>query len=406
MKKTIILLTLVFIAGLTYAQKGKVATASTLLEQGNIDKALETIEQAVDPNNSKSGKSIDWAKTWIVRGQIYQAIYESKDKNVKGLSQDPLTEALNSYTKAADLDKKDQKFTKDLKFQFITLQRDFSNQAVAAYGKNDYKSALKSFEQYLSVYDIPFIKADNPDYIDTVVVYNTGLTAFYAKDYDTSIRYFNKAAQTGYKGGELYVRIASEYEIQKDTAKALQTLQDAFKKYPDDNSVISEMANIYIRTKRPDDALKYLDLVIAKDPNNAQFLFAKGRLYDEMGKEDDAIKWYEKTIALDSTYFGAFFNLGAIYYNLGVKEWDVARNVPANDNAKYQLEVAKSDSLWAKALPYMEKSYKLMDKQTVATKKSTMETLKNLYYRLESKDRAKWEPKYKAMDEQIKALTQ
>ena len=183
-------------------------------------------------------------------------------------------------------------------------------------------------------------------------------------------------------------------------------MQDAFKKYPDDNSVISEMANIYIRTKRPDDALKYLDLVIAKDPNNAQFLFAKGRLYDEMGKEDDAIKWYEKTIALDSTYFGAFFNLGAIYYNLGVKEWDVARNVPANDNAKYQLEVAKSDSLWAKALPYMEKSYKLMDKQTVATKKSTMETLKNLYYRLESKDRAKWEPKYKAMDEQIKALTQ
>ena len=54
----------------------------------------------------------------------------------------------------------------------------------------------------------------------------------------------------------------------------------------------------------------------------------------------------------------------------------------------------------------MEKCYQIMDNQTDQTKLSTMETLKNLYFRLRNKDMAKWQPKYQEMDEKIKSFKQ
>lgn len=64
MKKTILLLTLVFFAfGGVFAQKGKVTTALNFKDTGKLDKAVETIEITVDPNNEKAEKSITWPRT-------------------------------------------------------------------------------------------------------------------------------------------------------------------------------------------------------------------------------------------------------------------------------------------------------------------------------------------------------
>jgi len=83
MKKIILLVAfLISVAG-AYAQKGKVASAQTLKDSQKLDKALEAINEAIDPNNEKAENSINWTKTWQVRGDIYRAIYQSKDANVK-----------------------------------------------------------------------------------------------------------------------------------------------------------------------------------------------------------------------------------------------------------------------------------------------------------------------------------
>ena len=107
MKKTTILLAIVvFTISATFAQKGKVSTARNLKDTGKLDQALETINETIDPNNPKSEKTVDWPDTWEVRGEIYQAIAQSKDPNIKKLSDDPLTVALDSYKKALELDTK------------------------------------------------------------------------------------------------------------------------------------------------------------------------------------------------------------------------------------------------------------------------------------------------------------
>lgn len=398
MKKTIILLALVFVTTISFAQKGKVTSAQTLKDAGKLDEALKAINTATDPNNADAAKSIPWPHTWEVKGEIFQAIYQTKNENFKKLEADPLTRAYESYKKALELDT-DGKIAKSIKIKLTLLvQPDLTDQAIQAYNSENYEKALQTFEQILEINSMPLLKADNPNDVDTVFIYNAALAAYNAKNYDKAIKYFNEAAKYGYGAGTTIFRIAATYELKGDTASALKALQDGFQKYPKDIQIVESMINIYLNTNKTDDAMSYLDLAIKQNPTNSSYYSVMGSLLDKMGKKDEAIKSYEKAVELDPNNFIAYYNLGAFYYNEGVKQWDVARAVPVNNQALYEQELAKCEIWWTKALPYMEKCHQIDSKDI-----STMETLKNIYYRLVSKDKATWEPKYLEMDAKIKS---
>lgn len=381
MKRTIILLTLMIAVGTAFAQKGKVTSALTLKDTGKLDQALEAIKETIDPSNDKAEKSIDWPRTWEVRGEIFQAIYQSKDDKFKKLSEDPLTEALNSYKKALDLDA-GNKFSKSLKIKLTLLTNDLQNQAVQAFNDEDYPKALKSFEQVLEINSLPVVKADNPQTVDTVIIFNTGLAAYNAQNYDKAISYYKEAAKYGYNEARTYSLIASSYEQKNDTIGALETLKEGFGKYPEDNGILTSMIQIYLNLNKTEEAMKYLQMAIDQDPNNATYYFALGTLYEKINDEENAIKTYEKAISVDPKFFNAYYNLGALYYNKGVKQIEVANKVPANDNDKYVEETKKADIWWEKSLPFMEKCYEINPEDSI-----TLESLKNLYYRMKKMDK-------------------
>lgn len=381
MKRTIILLAFVFAISGAFAQKGKVTSAQNLKDTGKLDKALETIEAAIDPSNSKAEKSIPWAKTWEVRGEIYQALFQSTDENIKKLSDNPLTVALESYVKALELDEKN-KFSKSVKIKLTLLTNDFTNQAVEAFQADDYNKALKSFEQILYIQDIDIIKADNPELVDTVILFNTGLAAYNAENYDKAIKYYEEAAKYGYNGARTHSLVAKAYELKGDTLGSLEVLKKAFLKYPEDNSIVTSMVSIYMQLEKTDEAMKYLELAIEQDPTNVTYYFAQGSLLETLGKEAKAIEAYEKAIEVDADFFNAHYNLGALYYNKGVKQTEIAYEVDASDNAKYNEELKKADVWFEKALPYMEKCNELQPNED-----STLESLKNLYYRMKKMDK-------------------
>lgn len=381
MKRTIILLAFVFAISGVFAQKGKVTSAQNLKDTGKLEKALETIERTIDPANLKSAKSIPWPKTWEVRGEIYQAIFQSQDENIKSLSDDPLTIAYESYTKALELDVKD-KFSKSVKIKLTLLTNDLTNQAVQAFQNEDYNKALKSFEQILAIQNTEIIKADNPNAVDTVILFNAGLAAYNAEDYDKAIKYYGEAAKYGYNGARTYSLIANSYQMKLDTLGALEVLKEGFQKYPEDNGVVTSLVSIYMDLKQTDDALENLKLAIEQDPNNVTYYFAQGSLYEQLGEEAAAIESYEKAIEVDSEFFNAYYNLGALYYNKGVKQIEIANAVPPNENEKYTAELKKADVWFEKALPYMEKCDELQPDEP-----ATLESLKNLYYRLKIMDK-------------------
>jgi len=381
MKKSIILLAFVFAVSGAFAQKGKVSSAQNFKDTGKLDKALEAIEETVDPSNDKSEKTIDWPKTWEVRGEIYQAIFQSEDPNFKQLAEDPLTTALQSYKKALELDDKGRN-ENSVKIKLTLLTNDLTNQAVEAFNNNDYQTALRSFEQILEIQDIDVVKADNPGAIDTVILFNTGLAAYNAKDFDKAIKYYKEAAKYGYNGARTYSLIADTYLQKQDTVNAIKTAQEGFEKYPDDNGVLTSMIDLYLKTGQKEQAMKYLEMAIQQDPKNVTYHFAQGTLYESFGEEDNAIKSYEKAIEIDPTFFNAYYNLGALYYNKGVKQIEVANAVPANENERYEAELKKADQWFEKALPYMEKCNEIQPDDV-----STLESLKNLYYRMKDMDK-------------------
>lgn len=381
MKKTLILLSFSLLAFATYAQKGKVSSALNFKDTGRLDKALEAIEEAIDASNPKTKSSLTWPRTWEVRGEIFQAIAQSKDANVKKLASDPLTEALKSYKKALELDDKGR-FSKSVKIKLTLLTNDLTNQAVESFNAEKYDRALLSFEQILELQEIPVMKADNPGGIDTIIVFNAGLAAFTAGDYAKAIKYYGEAAKHGYNEGRTYQLLSKAHLENKDTANALITLQEGFQKYPEDNGVLVEMINIYINSGKTSDAMKYLSLAIEQDPENSTYYFAQGSLYDTIGEQENSIKSYQKAISVNPEYYDAHYNLGALFYNNGVKQIEVANKVPASENARYEAELKKADEWFEKALPLMEKCRELKPDDPYA-----LESLRNLYYRLKMMDK-------------------
>jgi tetratricopeptide (TPR) repeat protein len=381
MKKVTILLALVLVVSVAFAQKGKVTSAQNFKDTGKLDKALEAINEAIDASNPKAEKSIPWPKTWEVRGEVYQAIAASADANVKALCKDPLTVALESYKKALELDESD-KFSKSVKIKLTLLTNDLTNQAVEAFNKDDYEGALKSFEQILEIQEIDVVKEDNPDAVDTVILFNSGLAAYNAKNFEKAVDYYGEAAKYGYNGARTYSLIADSYMQMQDTMNALKTVQEGFEKYPSDNGVLTSMIDLYLKLDKTDEAMKYLNMAIEQDPKNVTYHFAQGTLYERFGDEESAIASYTKAMEIDPTFFNAYYNLGALYYNKGVKQIEIANAVPASDNAKYEAELKKADVWFEKSVPYMEKCEEINPEDPM-----TLESLKNLYYRMKAMDK-------------------
>jgi tetratricopeptide (TPR) repeat protein len=376
MKKTLILLSFILLASTVFAQKGKVTSALNFKDTGKLDKALEAINEAIDASNPKTSSSINWSRTWEVRGEIFQAIAQSKDANVKKLSGDPLTEAVNSYKKALELDDKGR-YAKSIKIKLTLLTNDLTNQAVEAFNVEDYKKALLSFEQILDLQELPVMRADNPGAVDTIIIFNAGLAAFSAEDYPKAIKFYSTAAKLGYNEGRTYQLLSKAHLENKDTTTALTVLQEGFQRFPSDNGVLVEMINIYINSGKTNDAMKYLNVAIEQDPKNSTYHFAQGSLFDQMGDQENSIKSYMKAIEVNPEYYDAHYNLGALLYNNGVKQIEVANKVPASENVRYEAELAKADEWFAKALPLMEKCRELKPDDPYA-----LESLRNLYYRL------------------------
>ncbi|MGQ7869944.1 tetratricopeptide repeat protein [Sunxiuqinia sp. sy24] len=391
MKKTIFLFVLIISVTTGFAQKGKVSSAQSYKDGGKLDKAVETIEFTIDPSNEKSHKTLDWPKTWEVRGEIFQAVYQSKDANIKKLSDDPLAEAFRSYKKALDLDDKNRN-ENSIKIKLTLLVSDFTDQAVKAFTDNNYELALQSFKQILEIQDLPLmVDAENSQAVDTVIIFNAGLAAYNAEKYDEAIKYYEEAAKHDYNGARTYELISSSYIMQQDTVNAVTALQEGFEKYPENSSIMVQLINIYLNSNKVDEAMKYLELAIKNDPENASFHFARGSLYDKINDSEKALEAYKQAIQIKEDFADAYYNLGAIYYNQGVKQIEVANGVPTNQPEKYEEEKNKADVEFKKAIEPMENAAKYAaadnSEKSKETQISALETLKTVYYRLKMMDK-------------------
>ncbi len=390
MKKIAILFILAFSVYFVSAQNSKVQSAINYIkpQYNQLDKAKEAIDLAAKHEKTK-GK----AKTWKVRGQVYQAIGTTKDEKFKNLCEQPLQVAYESYKKALELDTKHQ-YTKEINYQLTILGIAIVNKGIEYFSENNFNGALNSFETSL---DIDKLVA--PGKIDTMVIFNAGIAADRAKNYDKAIEYYQKTADLKYEGSKVYSFMANIELERGDTAQYLDVIKRGIEAYPNDNDALMvTLINYYLEKDKSDLALEYLNKAIEKDPKNHTFYFARGALYDKLGDFDNAKISYEKAIEIKPDYFDAYYNLGALYFNKGADMLKAANEIPPNEQKKYDAAVKEAFVELDKAVPYLEKAHEIDTKE-----KSTMLTLKEIYFKLRG-DHEDYMDKYKKINEELKAL--
>ena len=361
---------LVLLAGVIYAQKGKVTAALNFLETDNLEKALEAVQMAEEHEKSK-----DWFRTYYAKGRVYQAIYESGDEGLLKQVENPLETAYQSYQKAIELDDKGR-VGKQIDLFLQPLLNDFLNQGIEAFNDQDYKTSYHSFVYAVKVGQAPIFGGD----VDTSLVYNVGLAAYNANMYDEAIESFQEVAALGYEEGTPYILIKNAYIAQGDSANALAALQKGFEHHPENENLVIELINYYLLSGGDDQALEYISIAIRDDPENASFWHAQGVLYDKKGMAEKAIESYTRSVELNPDNFESYYNLGALYFNKGVTMANDALEIQNPD--EYAKALDKADVEFNRSLPWLEKAHELKDDDM-----GTMETLRILYYRLKMMDK-------------------
>ncbi len=382
MRKLTFIMILLFCASFSYAQKGKVAQASSYLSSGKLDEAKKLIDEAITHENC-----VNDPKSYFVKGQIYQGIFESPLPDYRKLDPNALDVAYDAYQKVMQLDDKG-KFTKKIQTQYDNLIIDYTNKAVEYYNSENFKDALAAFKRVLEIENSSLVKSKT---IDTVVIFNAGIAAQRAEEYAEAEKFYKEVLKYNYEPARTYAMLANVLKQQNKEEEAVQYLHKGYELFPNDSYMLVELINYYLLGGEPEKAEVYLDAAIKQDPNNASFYRAKGTLYEKMNQPEKALAMYEKALSINPKDFAAQYNMGAIKLNEVIKYQEEVNNIVDAD--AYNEGMKKVYAGYESVIPYFEKARELDPKE-----RNTMETLKALYFKLRNTN-----PEYMKKYEEMKA---
>ena len=358
-----------------FAQKIKVANAITFQESGDLKNAYTSIMEALNPNDPVAvKKTLNWARAWEVKGDI---LYDVHKMGIRNITYEPLLESYSAYKKAMEFDPKNRLFA-DIKETLYQMQPNLAETAIKAYKLGRFDVALDGFKKYLEISNLPLLKDEIPIKVDTTIYYNAGLVAFSSKAWTEAIDFFSITAQKPQFGEDSYFYLYGVHQALKDTLKQYETLKNGFAKYPESENINIELVKFCIETKRPNEAVTYIDAAINRSPENATFYSLRGRALEDAGNESEAIEAYLKAIELDNNLFVPTYNLAVIYFNRGVNIINSAIKLPQDANDEYDQQVVQGTLELVRGLPLFEKA-----KMLKPTDEKVRESLRIIYAQIE-----------------------
>lgn len=407
MKKLILFAALTFGISMNgFAQKGSVSAAEYELsaEKPNLEKAKEKIAAA-----EVHEKSINYPRTYIVKCKVYKALYKvSKEKDEANPKSEYIYTAFEALKKAEELDAKGNekgkgigKYKAEIGKELTLLRIDALNDGVASYNKKDYTNAVLGFQNVLAIdkMDSYIEMQDGVESVDTAVMFNTAISAYYDAQHDIAVELLTKVAEYGYADETPYLMLYTEFRDQKDTANMIEILKKGFQLYPDNEVFIKDLVVYYINSDKMEEGMEYIDKALASDPTNTGFWFAKGTFLDKQGKKTEAIECYNHVLesaTTDEDIYNANYNVGVIFYNEAVEVFEEANKI--EDYNKYKEAVQEGYTAMRKVLPYFEKCFEIKPDDS-----ATLNNLSSVYYRL-SKDDKEMMKKYEEVKAKIDAL--
>lgn len=139
---------------------------------------------------------------------------------------------------------------------------------------------------------------------------------------------------------------------------------------------MNNLINTYIYSNRNEKALELLNVAIQKTPDDATLYNVMGHVYENGVKNPaEAEKYYLLALEKDPNMTIALSNIGRVYYNQGVNKLSEANMI--NDSKKYHEELGMAKDLFKNALPYYKKAH-----EAEPEKMDNMIALRGIYYNL------------------------
>ncbi|WP_295123842.1 hypothetical protein [uncultured Chitinophaga sp.] len=349
------------------AQKAKVSSAEENLGKKDYDKAKADIDAALQHDKTK-----DDAKTFYVKGKIYEAIATDK----KSLA-DALT-AYEAYKTAIEKNPKLTDMMLEINQRMFNVYATVGNAGYQGLNSQQWDSSFTNFQKAMEIsefYNSKNLTGNIPT--DTAMVFYTGYAAQQAGKKDDAFTYLKKAVDLKFKNEPaLYVLLAQQYEERQDNANWLKTISDAKAAFPADKRFNDMEMIYYSKTGKTAELLDILEKKVAANPSDfaATLDYAirvdnvanprsetgsdlpKPANYDElMTKAETA---YKKALELNAEDATANFQLGALYFNRAVVFNKELNNLDSKSQTgpKAKELQAKVEALMGQSLPFFEKA--------------------------------------------------
>ncbi|MET2984949.1 tetratricopeptide repeat protein [Aureibaculum conchae] len=413
MKKLVLSMLAVTISLSIFAQKDELKAAEKAFKKEDFATAKASVDQAegLIANADEKLK----AKFYFLKAQTYYQL----GKKDPGKATSAFDTAAKAFQNLISFEKEigKQKYTEEAQPMLNALIAEVSNKGIKEYQDKDYASAKKTL---LDTYNL--------SKKDTVFLEYAATAAYLDKDFDTSLKHFNKLKELGYtniattysaintesnekenfasksqmdlmvktgkykdaksetspsKRADIIKNIALILVEKGETENAIAAVQEARAVNPDDTDLIFTEANIQLKLENKDEFVALMKEAITKDPNNPSLHFNVGVINQEQGRLEEAKANYEKAIELDPNYADAYLNMGALVL---VKDKELVEEMNANlsNFKKYDEIKAKQVELYKQALPYFEKAHGLK-KDNI----DVVRTLMSMYENLEMDDKYK-----------------
>jgi len=399
----------------TYTTLGA-AKATAVLAATKLKNAKESIDKA-----SANPKTAALPQTYALKAAIYTSLAVSD--TVATTATADFTTANDALQKAKETDTKGE--NKNLiAHASVELAQYHLNMGVKQFQDKKYDEAYKSFDAARQII---------PD--DTTAIINTAIAATNAKNYAASIANYNKLLTTNYsKKLDIYNDLPTLYMANKDTAGAIKSVDEALVKYPNNADLRKTEIVISLQSGQQNDLINKIDNAIKSEPNNKTLYYYEGLTYSQIAegasktlkklqknatkaapakpgvkpvadpqiaklqqtKADNfakAAEQYKKALAIDPNYFEANLNLGYVTIAPAIDAYNDAQQLPVNQVKEYNAAMAKVNTEFDVAKPYLLKAVELNPK--------SLDALTNLKsYYLGKKDTAN----ANAVQKQIDAL--
>jgi len=409
MKKQILLVGIMMLSTLAFAQKKEIKKAEKLVKAGDISEAIGTLSVAegLIANADNSLK----AQFYVVKGEAYLA--DAGTNNFEKMKT-----ASESFAAAEKIGA--GKFQSRLDVGKQNLRVALVNSAINDQtAKNYTRASEKLYTSYLAS------KKDTSD------LYYAAGNAVNGKDYNTALKYYKELLDLGYTGiaqeftarnietneviafpdkserdlgilsakytdpddrmtksvkADILQKVTVIYISQGENEKALELMKEARAANPNDMSLVRSEADIAYKMGDLEKYTSLMSEVIKSDPNNPELYYNLGVGAAQQEQTEKALEYYRKALELKPGYALAQINIAAILLRGEAAIVDEMNGLgtSAADDRRYEELKNNRKALYQEVLPLLESAIK-----TKTENVELVRTLMNLYSQLGQDDKFK-----------------